>query len=131
MEVHAGTDVTGYGLAGHLGEMLRASDGVGATLRAAALPVLDGALGLVREGVMPGGTKANRTRLGAGFEAGDSIDEALAWMACDAQTSGGLLLALSADDAARYVAEAAARGIPAALVGEVVARPDAAVRLEA
>ena len=129
-EVHAGTDVTGYGLAGHLGEMLRASEGVGARLSAAALPVLDGALALAREGVMPGGTKANRTHAGAGFEVADGVDEALAWLACDAQTSGGLLLALSADDAARYEARCRGAGLAASVVGEVVARDGAVVRLE-
>lgn len=129
-EIHAGTDVTGYGLAGHLGEMLRASEGVGARLSASALPVLDGALALVREGVMPGGTKANRTHVGAGFEVADGVDEALAWLACDAQTSGGLLLALSADDAARYESLCRAEGLAAAVVGEVVVRDGAVVRLE-
>lgn len=129
-DVHAGTDVTGYGLAGHLGEMLRASEGVGARLSASALPVLDGALALAREGVLPGGTKSNRTHAGAGFEVADGVDEALAWMACDAQTSGGLLLALSPDDALRYERTCRAAGLAAAIVGEVVARDGAVVRLE-
>ncbi len=129
-EVHAGTDVTGYGLAGHLGEMLRASEGVGARLSAAAFPVLDGALALAREGVLPGGTKANRTHVGAAFEVADGVDEALAWMACDAQTSGGLLLALSADDALRYAERCRAEGLAASVVGEVIARDGAIVRLE-
>ena len=128
--VHAGTDVTGYGLAGHLAEMLRASEGVGAVLSAGALPLLDGALDLAREGVMPGGTKANRSHLGAAFEVADGVDEARAWLACDAQTSGGLLLALAPDDAARYVAAARALGVPAADVGAVVARAEAVVRVE-
>ncbi len=128
--VHAGTDVTGYGLAGDLAEMLRASEGVGAALSAGALPLLDGALDLAREGVMPGGTKANRSHLGAAFEVADGVDEARAWLACDAQTSGGLLLALAPDDAARYAAAARDLGLPAADVGAVVARAEAVVRVE-
>jgi selenide,water dikinase len=130
VEVHAATDITGYGLAGHLAEMLRASDGVGAFLSARSLPLLDDALAFAREGVMPGGTKANRAHLGALFEVADGVDEALAWLACDAQTSGGLLFALSAQDATRYVDAARALGLRAADIGTLLSRPEPIVRIE-
>jgi len=119
--VRAATDVTGYGLVGHLGEMLRASGGVGASLTATALPLLDGARDLADAGVLPGGTRANRTAAGDAFVLGEGVSESLGWIACDAQTSGGLLLAMPADDATRYVAALVAEGHPAACIGTVVA----------
>ncbi len=121
VDVHAATDVTGYGLVGHLGEMLRASEGVIAVLRSERLPLLPRALEFAREGVLPGGTKANRTHAGDGFVVGAGVDEALAWMVCDAQTSGGLLLSLPPDDAARLEGALRSEGHPAAVVGEVAA----------
>lgn len=119
--VHAATDVTGYGLTGHLLEMLRASDGVAATLRAGALPLLDGAVELAREGVLPGGTKANRAHVGDAFIASPDVDGALAWIACDAQTSGGLLLSIPGEAADALVTALRDEGVPAARVGEVTA----------
>jgi selenide,water dikinase len=87
----AGTDVTGFGLMGHLGSMCRAS-GVAAELIMAAVPVLDVEVErLIRDGCVPGGTKTN-------LAAAEEIAE---WgmlraeqriLLCDAQTSGGLLL---------------------------------------
>lgn len=129
VEVHAATDVTGYGLVGHLGEMLRASDGVSATLSAGALPVLAGAADLAREGVLPGGTKANRTHAGDRFEVAPGVDDVLAWLACDAQTSGGLLVACPAADAERLARAACDAGLDASVIGEVVARDGAFVHL--
>ncbi len=129
IDVHAATDVTGYGLAGHLGEMLRASEGVGATVWASALPILDGALDLAREGVMPGGTRANRTHLGDRFEVLAGVDEALAWIVCDAQTSGGLLVAAPPDDAERYARACVDAGLAAAVIGEVETRATDSVRV--
>ena len=119
--VHAATDITGYGLVGHLGEMLRASEGVGAVLNASALPLLDGALDLAREGVLAGGTRANRGSASPWLTVGDGVDDALAWLACDAQTSGGLLIACPMDEALGLRDALRAEGAPAAVVGEVVA----------
>lgn len=86
----AGTDVTGFGLLGHLLNMCRAS-GVSAQIDATAVPMLTDALRALREGHLPGGSRRNRDSVA------DSVDnyagdEAMAWL-CDAQTSGGLLLA--------------------------------------
>ena len=130
VDVHAATDVTGYGLVGHLGEMLRASERVGAVLHASALPVLPGALDLAREGVLAGGTKANRTHAGDAFVVADGVDDALAWAVCDAQTSGGLLIACPPEDAARLAGALVAEGLAAAVVGEVVESDRAVIRLE-
>ncbi len=129
IEVHAATEVKGYGLSGHLGEMLRASEGVSAELRASSLPLLDGALSLAREGVLPGGTRSNRTHVGDRFEVAEGVDDALAWLACDAQTSGGLLVSCPPDDAARLCDALRAEGAPASVIGDVVSRDGAFVRL--
>ena len=89
--VRAATDVTGFGLLGHLYKMCRAS-GVSAMVEASAVPVLDGALEALRDGYVSGGTRRNldwvRPHLGAG--AGVSEDDLL--LLADAQTSGGLLV---------------------------------------
>lgn len=129
VEVHAATDVTGYGLVGHLGEMLRASDGVSARLSAAALPALPGALELAAEGVLAGGTKANRGYAAGGFLVTDGVAEARAWIACDAQTSGGLLVACPPAHAAALVAALRSAGSPAAVIGEVTDQPGATITL--
>jgi len=87
----AGTDVTGFGLIGHLRTMLAAS-GVAATVQADAVPVLPGVLDLARQGVVPGGTKRNHQFLGEFVTWGD-LDRAEQLVLADAQTSGGLLVA--------------------------------------
>lgn len=88
--VHAMTDVTGFGLAGHLSEVCAAS-GVAASLDFTRLPRLEAAETYRRQGAVPGGTGRNRTALGAALP--EMADEHWQWL-CDPQTSGGLLLAV-------------------------------------
>jgi selenide,water dikinase len=109
--VVACTDVTGFGLGGHLMEMLRAS-GVAAVL-APALPALPGARELAAEGVASTLAPANR----ALFDLSDPVAALLA----DPQTSGGLLAGVAADRAADCLAALRAAGCAAAVVGRVVA----------
>lgn len=92
LEVHAATDITGFGLAGHAWEMARAS-GVSVVFDVAALPILPGALELARAGHLTRGELQNRDYVGDAliFE---GIDEAIQSVIVDPQTSGGLLLAL-------------------------------------
>ena len=130
MDVHAATDVTGYGLVGHLGEMLRASGDVSARLFASALPVLPGALDLATAGVLAGGTKANRAFAAERFRVVEGMDEALAWIACDAQTSGGLLVSCAPTEAASVVAALRSGGANAAVIGEVTDEPGATITLD-
>ena len=111
----AATDVTGFGLLGHLHEMLAAS-GVAAEVDASAVPFLPGALDLAAEGVIPGGTRRNASFLAERVD--HELDEA-AWLAlADAQTSGGLLVATSRPRDLRAALEN--RGVLAAEVGRVV-----------
>lgn len=125
-EVHAATDVTGYGLLGHLLEMLAGleldpSRGSGpppvdATIASSAVPLLPAVEELAQAGFVPGGTAANlafaASRVDFAAEVGLPRRHALA----DAQTSGGLLVAMPPAEAARYVA---ALGAPAAIIGEI------------
>jgi selenide,water dikinase len=87
--VSAATDVTGFGLLGHLFSMLRAS-GVGAVLDAGAVPVLEGAAEALRDGYVSGGTRRNLAWVASHLDTSASEDTLL--MLADAQTSGGLLV---------------------------------------
>jgi len=116
--VHAVTDVTGFGLLGHLREVLVAS-GLAATVELERVPVLDGVRALLAEGVVPGGTVRNHAFVGPSVDwQGVSADDQL--LAADAQTSGGLLVAVAPDAADALVADLAARGtLAAARIGTV------------
>lgn len=114
---HAMTDVTGFGLAGHLLEMLDAS-GCAARLEAAAIPLLPAALALAEQGqassLAPGNRAATVGRL-------VMAEGALKALLHDPQTGGGLLAAVPADQAAQLVAALQAAGHPAACIGTVAA----------
>ena len=112
---HALTDVTGFGLLGHLSEMCRAS-GVGAEVWFGALPALPGAVELVRGGVAPGGTKRNLDFVGAFTHFDDALEPWQRLLCTDAQTSGGLLLALPEDEVAGALADLTRLHSPAAAV---------------
>jgi selenide,water dikinase len=93
--VHAATDVTGFGLLGHLLEMAQGA-GLGFTLHSGEVPLLDGVLELAQRDCVPGGTKANlRAAEDAGVRFAGRIDEPLRFGLSDAQTSGGLLIAVA------------------------------------
>jgi selenide,water dikinase len=114
----AATDITGFGLLGHLHEMTRAS-GVRARILLSAVPILEEAWGLARAGIVPGGTQRNRDAL-AGAVMWEGIGEDGQILLCDAQTSGGLLIAVPVDRLARLVEALRAGGAPASeTVGEI------------
>ncbi len=96
------TDVTGFGLLGHLGNILEAS-GLDATLSADAIPLLDGALALAAAGVVPGGSRRNLETAQKTTAMGARVSEAVQILLGDAQTSGGLLLCLPEANAAEAV----------------------------
>ena len=99
--VHACTDVTGFGLLGHLRNMLRAS-GVGADVWLPRVPVIDAAWRYVKEGIVPGGSHANHRFLADSVAWADIPVEAQLVL-CDAQTSGGLLIAVAEKRAPKLV----------------------------
>ncbi len=91
---HALTDVTGFGLLGHLHELVLAS-GVAASVDAAAVPAIAGVLELLDAGdAIAGGTRRNREHASEFASFGDGVSEARRWLVCDAMTSGGLLAAV-------------------------------------
>jgi selenide,water dikinase len=91
--VHAATDITGFGLAGHLFEMMDYS-GVAAELDAGAVPFLPGALEYAEDGVNTGGGRSNAAYLGARLRFEEAVPEPVRVACCDPQTSGGLLIAV-------------------------------------
>ncbi len=115
------TDVTGFGLLGHLRELVEASD-VAAELDVAAVPILEGVAALAADGVMPGGSRRNLAWAGEILEPGDA-DATTQLLLADAQTSGGLLFGVSPPAAAQAVATLRASGHTAAVVGRVTAGP--------
>jgi selenide, water dikinase len=116
---HAATDVTGFGLLGHLLEMLNAS-GAGAELRLDQVPVADGVWDLLRAGIYPGGSRRNLDHVSPRVDWG-GLDDAEQLLLADAQTSGGLLIAVASEQAAALRTELAARDTLAAEIGMVTA----------
>ena len=117
--VNACTDVTGFGLMGHLTGMLRAS-GVGAEIRASAAPVLPGVEELLAQGVAPGGTHRNEAGVAAYVEWDGSITENERLVLCDAQTSGGLLISVPEDSLPQLLSALEARSVETrAIVGHI------------
>jgi selenide,water dikinase len=117
--VHSCTDVTGFGLMGHLHEMLKAS-GVGARLAYSSIPILPEALTLVSPQTIPGGSKSNFNYLRPHVQVDPHISDIESILIFDAQTSGGLIMSVHADDAQALLADLHKEGITEArLIGEV------------
>ena len=121
---HAATDITGFGLAGHAKNIASAS---GVTLRfdTAELPLFPGALELARAGFLSGGAARGRAALGADVATSSDLDETLAKLVYDAETSGGLLIVVAEDRAASLERELEARGQLVRSIGRAVPRSDA------
>lgn len=117
---HALTDVTGFGLLGHLRNLVAAS-GVSALIGFDEVPILAAAREYVRDGVAPGGTHANRRFLSNWVSYDTDITEAEQLLLCDAQTSGGLLTAISADQVESVLGELRSAGITSAtVIGSII-----------
>jgi selenide, water dikinase len=120
-KVSAATDVTGFGLLGHLHRMLTASK-VAAVIDADAVPLLPGAAELAAAGFVSGGTRANTERMGAFVQIDtEHVPDELAILLHDAQTSGGLLMCVAPDATSSLLADLHGQGLPAAAIGQVVA----------
>jgi selenide,water dikinase len=119
--MHACTDVTGYGLLGHLRNVALAS-GCAATIHFDSVPVLDAARSYVRDGIAPGGTHANWRFLSDWTRYDDAVDKNAQLLLSDAQTSGGLLIAVARANVDALCAELRARQTPcAAVIGSLEA----------
>ncbi|MFP4471935.1 MAG: selenide, water dikinase SelD [Bacteroidales bacterium] len=126
-DVHACTDVTGFGLLGHLKEVVEAS-GVVAEIIAGQVPLIDGAWDLAASGSIPGGTKNNLDFVSEIVRWDEQIPEVMKMLLCDAQTSGGLLVSLPAEDALKYIAQLNKDfGIAAMEIGTITAAGAASI----
>jgi len=120
--VHACTDITGFGLIGHLLEMTRASH-ADAELQATDIPYLSDVFQLIGSGVVPGGTRNNLAYVNDWVNWPGNFDEIQKLAICDAQTSGGLLAALPADEANEAVRVLRLKGIAGAVrIGRVTGK---------
>jgi selenide, water dikinase len=117
--VHALTDITGFGLIGHLREMLLASESVSAEIHVGNIPILDGALECVRAGHIPGGLNANRefAECVVGYDEG--VPDDMKTILFDPQTAGGLLIAVHPEAAGHLIELLHATGVPAAEIGRI------------
>jgi selenide, water dikinase len=111
------TDVTGFGLLGHLMKMAAAS-GIDAVVDVAAVPVLAGVRELAESGIAPGGSRRNRDWVAPSLDAG-GFGELDVLLLADAQTSGGLLFGAEPERARAAVAALTEAGVSAAVIGEV------------
>ena len=128
--VHACTDITGFGVAGHVCEMAEGS-GLTAILRGASLPLLPHAADMAAMGVLPGGAYRNKDYFGTRVQTEASVPAFVIDLLYDPQTSGGLLLSVTPAAADELLAALIEAGLPAARIGEMHAREEAvSVRVE-
>jgi selenide, water dikinase len=120
-EVHAVTDVTGFGLAGHLLEICRGSQ-LAATVEFGCLPLIPEAVGHVKAGIATGASSRNWASYGEAVELAEGIEEWQQKLVTDPQTSGGLLVACAPDSVGEVLAAFAADGLTeAAVIGTFAA----------
>ena len=118
--VHAATDITGFGLLGHVLEMANGA-GMCAELSYEMLPVLDAALPLLAEGIKPGATARNLAYVGQYTTFDDELTDVAKWLLADPQTSGGLLFAVSPQNVADLIdALVEEQALCAAVIGRLV-----------
>jgi selenide,water dikinase len=122
------TDITGFGLLGHLLRLARQSR-LSAEVFAPALPAFAGALEALREGVIAGAVERNREYVGEAIEVAPGVEEAAVHLGCDAQTSGGLLIAIPPERFKDLQDALGQRGVPGFLVGRLVSGPPGRIHL--
>jgi len=127
--IHACTDITGFGLTGHLLEMTRGS-GTDAELEAEAIPYLPGVPELIAAGAVPGGTKNNLAYVDEWIEWPATFTDSRKLAVCDAQTSGGLLAALPDDEARQAIETLQHNGVTdAVIIGSITSPGEGKIRL--
>ncbi|AYA99016.1 selenide, water dikinase SelD [Lachnoanaerobaculum umeaense] len=125
-DIHACTDITGFGFLGHLLEMM--DDNKSCEIFANQIPVFEEAKSLADEFLITAGGQRNRNHVGDNVEFND-ISFAMEEILFDPQTSGGLLLAVSFDEAESLLEELRCAGLPAAIVGEIKERENVAIKV--
>jgi selenide, water dikinase len=124
--VHSMTDITGFGLIGHLREILLASN-VSAEISASKVPLLEGALDCIHAGHIPGGLKNNREFAECMVEYDDQIAQDLRTILYDPQTAGGLLICTPEGEALTQALNQS--GVPAVRIGEVLPNAKPSIRV--
>jgi len=128
--VTTATDITGFGLAGHLGEVA-AQSGVEVEVYGEAIPVFSGVMDLIRAGVISGAVERNREYASAFVTRAKGVAEEYETLLYDPQTSGGLLIAVRKSRAAALLAALAKKGVPrAAVIGRVTRKSPAKIVLK-
>jgi selenide,water dikinase len=128
-DVHACTDITGFGLLGHLAEMIDGTE-VGAVIRASSVPFFPELREFVEMGVVPGGLHRNRAFRSSMIDIGSGCPDWMVDIFFDPQTAGGLLIAVSENQAESLIKKMHTHGIvEAAIIGEIVAEPKGRIRL--
>jgi selenide,water dikinase len=128
-DVHACTDITGFGLLGHAAEMIDGAD-VGMVFRASAVPFFPEIREFVETGVVPGGLHRNRAFRRSLIDIGSDCPDWMVDILFDPQTAGGLLIAVSENQAEHLIKKMHALGVAeAAIIGEVVAESKGRIRL--
>jgi selenide,water dikinase len=127
--VNACTDITGFGLLGHALEMA-VSSSVEIELWASNVPILPSALEMARKGMIPGGTFANRKYCEGSVSVENGVESLLVDCMADAQTSGGLLIAVPEDRAFDLQQALKAKGVPHPEVGQVTEGPPGRIRIK-
>ncbi len=123
-DVSACTDVTGFGLLGHLREMTVGSR-VNATIKSDSVPIIPAAIDFIQAGTIPGGTENNLEYVSPSVSWDTSISRNQKYLLADAQTSGGLLITVAPGEAAELVAQLHAAGVAdAAVIGEMTSEGD-------
>lgn len=128
-DVHAATDITGFGLLGHLHAMASASK-VSMVIEHTEVEFLPGALDYSREGYLPGGLKRNAEFVSACVEFDPKVPQEIRNLFFDPQTSGGLLLVVGENDSAALVKKLTERGVRARQVGRVVEKTSPLLRVD-
>ena len=128
-DVHAATDITGFGLLGHARALAIAS-GVSLVIDHEHIEFLPGALDYSRQGYLPGGLKNNVKFLAGCVEFNPKVPQAIRHLLFDPQTSGGLLLVVSEEDSAALVKELGKRGVPARQAGRIIEKTSPLLRVE-
>ena len=127
--IHAATDVTGFGLLGHLGNLLSAS-GKSAQISLDNVPVFAGVKDLIQRGSVPGGTKANLSAIGDQTTWAEFITDTDKLLLCDAQTSGGLLIVVDESEVLNLRKELEKNNtLTAAIVGEITENEEALIEV--
>jgi selenide,water dikinase len=130
-EIHAATDVTGYGLLGHAYEMMDASGTTG-EFSVTRIPLLSQARRLAARGIAPDGSRVNVRHLRPRTDVAPEISDEDFLLLCDAQTSGGLLVSLPEREAESYASRCRERGAPAgAVIGQVLPKGEKTLRVVA